>query len=293
MMLRIGEVADRLGLSVEHVRRLTNTGELSCTRTAGRHRRFHEDDVVAFETGARRPARTHPGRARNRVPISIFDDAPDEVEYLDEQVVGSLPDEVPPPREPRRSPEPAAARPPPPEASSPAPTPAVPEPVEPPVDFAALRNVGLASIPFDVPPKWRAQVVDEMQHYVTAKIFPSWAPAYEHEQMVRAKVEEVLQPFREEQDREQTRQQDEKRREQKRQQREREKQAAERDRQSLISHGKRYARRALEEIHPHDRHKARRELEEILDDEVGTDWEKGDVEELVDEVFQQWADDEE
>ncbi len=82
MMLRIGEVADRLGLSVEHVRRLTNTGELACTRTAGGHRRFPENDVVAFETGARRPARTHPGRARGRVRTPIFDDAPDEVVTL-------------------------------------------------------------------------------------------------------------------------------------------------------------------------------------------------------------------
>ena len=46
------------------------------------------------------------------------------------------------------------------------------------------------------------------------------------------------------------------------------------------------------EVHPYDRYKARRELEEILNDEVGTDWEKDDVEELVDEVCQQWVDDE-
>ena len=290
-MLRIGEVADRLGLSVEHVRRLTNTGELSCTRTAGGHRRFPEDDVAAFETGEHRTARTHPGRARNRVPIPIFDDAPDEVEYLDEEVVGPLPDEVPPPREPRRSPEPAAARPPPPEASSPAPTPAIPEPVEPPVDFAALKKVGLASIPFDVPPEWRARVTNELQRYVTAERFPSWILAYEHQQMVHAKVQEILQPLREEQDREHQRRQKEQQREQKRLQREREKQDAERDRQSLISYGKRYAHRGLMEIHPRDRFKARRELEEILDGEIGADWEKDDVEELVDDVVREFLDD--
>jgi hypothetical protein len=160
----------------------------------------------------------------------------------------------------------------------------VPESVEPPVDFAALKNVGLASIPLDVPPEWRARVVDELQTYVTADNFPSWAPSYEHQQMVHAKVQEILQPLREEQDREHQRCQKEQQREQKRLRRERERQEAERDRQSLISYGKRYARRALEEIHPHDRHKARRELEKILDGEIGTDWEKDDVEELVDDT---------
>ena len=292
-MLRIGEVADRLGLSVEHVRRLTNTGELSCTRTAGGHRRFPEDDVAAFETGEHRTARTHPGRARNRVPIPIFDDAPDEVEYLDEEVVGPLPDEVPPPGEPRQRREPVAVPPPPPPApSSPVPiTPTVPETIEPRVDLAALKSVGRAWIPLDVPPEWQARAVNELQRYVTAEHFPSCISAYEHHEMVHAKVQEILQQLRAEQDRDQAQQQDEQRREQKRQQREREKQEEERDRQSLISYGKRYAHRGLMEIHPRDRFKARRELEEILDGEIGADWEKDDVEELVDDVVREFLDD--
>ena len=93
------------------------------------------------------------------------------------------------------------------------------------------------------------------------------------------------------QERERARQQEEQHREQKRSQREREEQDAERDRQSLISHGKRYANRGLMEVHPYDRYKARRELEEILNDEVGTDWEKDDVEGLVDDVIGGFIDD--
>lgn len=179
-----------------------------------------------------------------------------------------------------------AAPPPPPALSSPAPiAPTAPEPVEPQVDLAALINVGLASIPSDVPSAWRARTINELLRYVTAEHFPSCISAYEHQQMVHAKVQEILQPFREEQDREHQRRLKE-------QQRERKKQDAERDRQSLISHGKRYARRALEEIHPHDRHKARRELEEILDGEIEADWEKDDVEELVDQPITEFLDDE-
>lgn len=47
-LLRAAEVAERLGLSVKHVRRLMQDGELKATRLGPRAVRVSEPDLAAF-----------------------------------------------------------------------------------------------------------------------------------------------------------------------------------------------------------------------------------------------------
>lgn len=48
-MLRPAEAADALGVSMSRLRRLAASGRLVTVRTLGGHRRYREDDVLAFQ----------------------------------------------------------------------------------------------------------------------------------------------------------------------------------------------------------------------------------------------------
>jgi len=49
-LLSVGQVAERLGVSVDVVRSLEERGELKSRRTPGNHRRYHPDDVERVKT---------------------------------------------------------------------------------------------------------------------------------------------------------------------------------------------------------------------------------------------------
>ncbi len=312
MMLRIGEVADRLGLSVEHVRRLTNTGELSCTRTAGGHRRFPEDDVAAFEAG-HGPGQPQPPppvqrprpHVRHRPYTPIFDDYPEETEYVGElrehdDDEWQEPD-VEPKHAPTRTRRPRAATPP---ADRIVPPPSVASPS---VDDAEereaaenareeaarlqnLKNLGMAHIPYDVPPRWHAKVVAELEHRVTAQHIPPWVPSHEQHTVVRGVVEDVLQPYHDEIAQQKARKEAEAA---KAKAKAAAKEEATRQIQALINHGTSYANRELREFDTGIRWKVRRDVEEALKEEVKADWGEEDVEELVDEVLDEWEEEDE
>ncbi len=48
-MLRPAEAAEALGVSMSRLRRLAASGRLVTVRTLGGHRRYREDDVLAFQ----------------------------------------------------------------------------------------------------------------------------------------------------------------------------------------------------------------------------------------------------
>ena len=62
-LLSIGEAARLLGISVDTVREMENSGQIRALRTAGGHRRFRVEDVEAL-------LRRHSGSPRSEAPRS-------------------------------------------------------------------------------------------------------------------------------------------------------------------------------------------------------------------------------
>jgi excisionase family DNA binding protein len=314
-LLAIGEVARCLELSVEKVRKLADSDELPCERTPGGHRRFREDDVAAYEEGrevTRRTA-TQPRQPRHRSPkrrvlyAPIFDDYQEDWENTDLDELHKL-------EEPAQRPVSQMVK----------RVPQQPAQVQlPTLDdkkakreqeelqrkteeeerrLQSLKNKGLASIPWDVPATWRARVVADLERYVTPQNFPSWISSYDQLNMVKARVEDALQPYRDQQAKErEKREADAARasadaeRQKAKADREAAKRQAEEDAQrriqSLVSHGRMYATRSLRSVDARDRYRIRRDIESALNEEVESDWTDGDVEDLVDEVLGDWRDD--
>ena len=57
-VLRPGEAAALLGIGLSRLRRLEATGRLVTVRTLGGHRRYREDDVLAFQRWMQRRTAT-------------------------------------------------------------------------------------------------------------------------------------------------------------------------------------------------------------------------------------------
>lgn len=155
-------------------------------------------------------------------------------------------------------------------------------PVTPPVRVQALapdrleslKSYGLTSIPFDVPAGWRAKVIADLERFVSATQFPKHVSNTEAHNIVAARVEDVLSPFREQQARESAR-----------------KQAEEQARWRVValsSHGSTYAIRETAEWDWSAQSEARREVADELASKINADWSERDVEKLVDEVLSDW-----
>lgn len=308
----IGEVARRLGVSVEQVRKLADNGAIKATRTEGGHRRFTEAAIAEYEAKQEaaekrrslkrnappRPrtpsARRKPSRAERPDRLEVLDTilSDEEDEWEDEwDDEWFEPEEVP---ERYRQPIPPP----------PAPTPRKQVPITlPPIERQQLRppsglaqvdevrahereaeqkaqeearriqrlkDYGLDCIPYGTPPEWRARVVQALEERVTSKGVPPWLSFSEQRNMVRAIVEEVLKPYREEVAREEQ---------------------ARRRVDELIKHGIEYAEEETGDWDYFDKYRARREVEEALRAEVKPDWDEEDVEDLVDEVLDEGEDD--
>lgn len=303
--LPIGEAAQRLGLSVDTVRRLEREGKLKAERTKGGHRRFRPEVIEAFRRmqGALTRPVTRRGPAhksqRSRKPASSprlervstplrepDDDLPECFDDLEELggVEDHEEDEELLPLEPRPSAqrmEPVQRNP----IETPMARTEVPRlqnsdnTQEDAVRFDNLKRHGLTCIPRDVPPVWRAKVIEDLDRYVTSEWFPSWVPDHEAYQVVRGRVEQVLKPYHDEIAEAAAQQEAE--------------EQARRRVQALIDHGMSYARRETKSGWDYaPRIEARQEVEEALKAEVKSDWVERDVRELVDEILGNWDDDE-
>jgi excisionase family DNA binding protein len=288
--LTIGQAAERLNLAVDTVRRLERDGKLEAERSTGGHRRFREDVVEAYRKRHGRAARTvsRPPAALKPVPQPWRRPEPDlpEAMFADEPYEDDEPpawedatdDEIPP---------------------TVSPTPTVRAPVQ---SFLSTMNAeasdmldriqadaalarlkrlkagGLSSIPYGVSGSWRAKVIADLETFVTSSRFPDWVAEGEAAGIVRARVEEILKPQREESTREAA---------------ETARQKEEKDREdtvrSLIEHGMQHARwNTITGWEHTPAEEAREEVEEALRDEVKPNWTRQRVEDRVDEILSKW-----
>ncbi len=280
-LLSIGEAARRLGLSVDTVRELERNGALKAVRTPGGHRRF---DPAQLDAYLARRSRPNTGRQRARAPTPL---APTQrAAALDDEPPEGLPDDAwddPEPFEP------------------PAPRPAAPTPKSPHEQLVeqitrsterlveenrlgGLKSYARSLIPYDASATARSAVLEIVATYITAARFPASMPLWEARQAIHAKVTAIMEPFEEVAARAAERKA------------EADARKAEREREehqvkSLIERGK--SRTFLHTFRwdRDDAADARAAVLEALEDEVEADWTERDVNELVDEVLEEWNED--
>jgi len=85
MYVSIGRVARDLGVSTSTVRRWTETGLLSCVRTAGGHRRVASEDAAQLKRALRDGGEAEARRAREREVETLVQAAIDLASVLDQQ----------------------------------------------------------------------------------------------------------------------------------------------------------------------------------------------------------------
>jgi len=282
------EAARYLGVSVDKVRQLDESGELPAERTKGGHRRFSRKALDAYP--ARIDRRTKPkvqrGSPRPR-PVTRpepepepFDENVDAFEAGDDDFEPFV--EAPPPPPPPLNPLEKFAR-------------EMEERRKREKDEAPLRRLttlkqyGLNQIGSGIPDSWHPRVAAALESYVTLKTFPAWVSDVDAYRVVRGKVEDVLQPYHDEVARkkaEETRREEEaanKRRE------EEEEAQEERRVQELIKDGMRHARsETMFDWESDDRDRALRDVERMLKDSVESDWTEHEVKDAVNDELDEW-----
>jgi excisionase family DNA binding protein len=307
--LTIGQTAKRLGLEVDTVRKLERAGKIRAIRTRGGHRRFTEEEIAGFRKSRRKGASVKLGPARRRaklrprarttqgrhprtgefLPMGVevtddFDEFEEDLPFdgFDEDI--ELEAYVPPPT---ARPAPRAVQPPLAPASRPAlfeprPAPAAPASVEG-TGFAdrlwlqTIKGYGRAAMPWNLPAEWQGRVIAELEQYITPIQFPADLSYAKAAEIVRARVTEVLRPWREA--------------EEKAARQKKASEEADRRRAALIAHGTEYARRETSDWDWSPSNEARDEVKKVLERVVAHDWTEREVEGEVDEILDEWEGD--
>jgi excisionase family DNA binding protein len=259
-LLSIGAAARRLGLSVDTVRALEQTGELKAARTAGGHRRFVPAELDAYLARSERHEAQLAGNPHEARPRAVSD-AP--------QVVKP------------RAPLAPVSEPKPPRARSAEPTKRLVDRIVETARLDALRTHGRSRLPFDATAGARSAVIETLDAYINASRFPASTPSWVAQQAIKAKIDAVLEPFNAEATRAASikREEDAENSERIRQ---------EQQLDSLIERGKSHAFTETLLWDHDEAEDARAAVLDALDDEVDVDWTNRDVEELVDEVLEEY-----
>lgn len=306
--LTIGQTAKRLNLEVDTIRKLERAGKIRAIRTPGGHRRFTEEEVDRFRSGRRkvarlksRPARRNdsrqrPGRtvqSRNPrtgefLPVGVEmdldtcdEDLPwDECDDEMERETLALPKAAQSPPRPVDHTSPSVRSP----LFEPKPAPAAYTPAREmsfadPFRLQTVKGYGRAAIPWNTPPEWQGRVIADLERYVTATQFPADLSYVKAAEIVRARVAEVLRPHHEAQEKAALEK--------------RNREEADRRRALLVAHGNNYAWRETLGWDWSATSDARHEVKKVLEREVEHDWTEREVENAVDEVLEEWDDDDE
>lgn len=312
-LFSVGQVARRLHLSEDKVRSLADEAEIAVQRTPGGHRRFTEVAIATYESRPDSPSRkkkkaqsvrrTPVRRASTAVYSTPLDededllDGPEEYDELAEDdvpprpVVAPVPParlsaiQIPSLRDRNQEEEEKRQR-------SVA------------VEASRLRDLkayGAMAIPYDVPVTVRAQIVGDLETYVTSERLPAWVSAWEQKRLVQGRVDTTVEAHRKQvqEEAEQARAEETRKEAAARASRAAQeasahaKAEAQRRPQELISHGQRYAEDGIMEFDPSDRWKVRSAIEKALREEVASDWDERGVEALVEEVLDEETEDDE
>ena len=283
-LLSIGEAARRLGLSVDTVREMERNGELSAVRTPGGHRRFKPAVLDAYLA-----RRSGSNTGRQRAP-TITPRAPSQAQAERRTRARAFDDELPDESSAEAWDDPESFEPRPPGPAAPAAKPLHEQLIEQltrtterlaeETRLGGLKSYGRSLIPFDASAAARSAVLEAMAVYVTAARFPASVPLWEARQAIEAKVAAILEPFNAAAVRKA--EADTRKAEQ-----ERDDQRVE----SLIERGRSRALFKTLRWDNRDARDARAEAQEAPEDEVEADWSERDVDELVDEVLEEWDED--
>jgi len=285
------EAARHLGVSVDTIRQLDESGELRASRTKGSHRRFSRKALDAYLASNRgggtkrtqaRPKPRWDAGARPGPMLEPLEDDTEDFEPGDEEFESFV--EEPPPPPPPINPLEKLAR----EMEERRKRDQEDAPLR---RLATLKLYGMTQIGWGIPDSWHARVAAALESYVTLKTFPAWVSDVDAYRIVRGKVEEVLQPYHDEAARKKA---EAARREEDAatQRRQGEEEAKEERRvQDLIGDGMRYARsETLVDWDSDDRARALRDVGRMLKDGVESDWTEQDVKDAVDDDLAEWQD---
>jgi hypothetical protein len=142
-----------------------------------------------------------------------------------------------------------------------------------------IKTQGRAAIPWNAPAEWQGKVIADLERFVTPTQFPDDLSLFKAGEIVRARVDEMLRPWREAED--------------KAVRQKKAKTEADQRRAVLIAHGTEYARRATLDWDYSATIEARDEVRKVLEREVEHDWTEREVESAVDEVLDEWDDEDE
>ena len=273
------EAARYLGVSVDKVRQLDESGELPAERTKGGHRRFSRRALDAYL--AKQGRRNKPKAQRPTLPPrSIARQEPypepvdDEVDAFEPGDEAFAPFVEPPPPPPPPNPFEKIAR----ELTERKQREAEEAPLH---RLSTLKQYGLDHVPHGAPDIWRAKVASALESFVTLKAFPNWIDDSQAYRIVRGKVDEVLQPYQEEVAHKKA---DDARKQQE--------WLDERRVQQLVEYGKSYASSKMGwDWESDDRARALRDVERALQDDVEAGSTEQDVKDAVDDELAEWEDD--
>ncbi len=267
-LLTIGQVAARLGRSVDFVRQETDNGELQAEpRGKGKYRHYTEAAVAAYEAKQQRhrtPQRAH-AQPRQASP------PPRPARPARPSVDRALPVEEPFWSEPLDIEPPAP------------PAPRAPSPVER-LYLDTLIAGGILSTSWDLPAEWRGKLQADLQEYVTIERFPMDGSVTSASTTIRQHVNAVLAPYQDAKNKE----------EEKRRAHEAAVRVAADRRNTLIDYGHKLVEHELATWAPDDpKDQARREIDLVLQAEVKAEFEERAVRELVQEQLDRYQDDDE
>ena len=136
----------------------------------------------------------------------------------------------------------------------------------------ALRSYG-GSLATIAPADYQAKVARDLLLAVNDEEYPSGISDYLAREQIRARVDEILNPWRDAQERV------------------RAEADSRRKSEALVSAGTWYASTETRDWDRREADRARREVERTLRQEVEPNWTSEDVDDLVDEVLDEWDDD--
>ena len=267
-LLSSGQVAKRLGVSVDVVRAMEARGELKGRRTPGGHRRYDPADVERARTRLRSSSiKPHPGppvpsqRPLRHSAPTVTSAAPGGFGVED-----NLPsvEELEAEAEREAAKERAAA-----EAK--ARTAAA--------EAERQRLEGLKQYGRDMarwallPTDWQARVVEDLEEFVMPKRVPPSLPPWQSQQIVKSRVDGIINQYRDAEDLR------------------RKLEDGQRRVSTLIAHGNNRAQVAtMSGWDTAEAARARREVDKTLRHEVEADWSEADVDDRVDDVLAEWDD---